>query len=100
MSLGNQDLDCNACNEYQKEDRGCIKDSPIPGRWKIGKDEYQRCPLKLITEESKWWIRTYNFMEKGILPRAGGWMDQSNKFVSAMGLISREVNNGTKRTTN
>ena len=35
-------------------------------------------------------------MEKGILPRAGGWLDQSNKFVSAMSLITSEISNINK----
>ena len=89
-------LDCNACNEYQKEDRGCINDSPVPGRWKVGTEEYNKCPVKLVNISSNWLIKAYNFMEKGILPRSGGWLDQSNKFVSAMSIISSEVSNINK----
>ncbi len=96
LNLSRYNLDCNACNEYQKEDRGCIKDSPIPGRWKVGTKEYNRCPVKLVNAESNIWINTYNFMEKGILPRYGGWLDQTNKFVSVMSLINSEIANINK----
>lgn len=37
------------------------------------------------------YIKAYNFMEKGILPNVGGWLDQSNKFLEVITFIGNEV---------
>ena len=74
-----------------KEDRGCEQDSPIPGRWSIGDIVLNRCPLKSVDNRIYWYIKAYNFLEKGVLPTSGGWLDQSNKFIEAMNLITNEM---------
>ena len=98
MQLGNLNLDCKACNKSMRRDRGCFEDSPIPGRWQINDYKFEVCPLKYIDREIYWYIKGYNFMEKGLLPGTGGWLNQPNKFMEAMVFISKEVaKNGTKQ---
>lgn len=100
MNLNKFNLDCNACTKEQKEDRGCISNSPIPGRWQLGDDKFQRCPIRWVKPEIYWYIKAYNFMEKGILPRIGGWLDQSSKFINAMNFINKELEDGKKQLSN
>jgi len=45
----------------------------------------------MIEPSVYWYFRAYNFMEKGMLPRAGGWLDQANKFIEAMSIISMNI---------
>jgi hypothetical protein len=89
--LGTFKLDCHKCSDELKVERGCEKDSPIPGAWKLYDWEFQRCPLKIITRQSAAYLRAYNFFNKGYLPNTGGWMEQPVKFIEAMEIIEREV---------
>jgi len=84
-------LDCKTCSEGQKIDRGCEKDSSIPGRWEIEGTKYQRCPISLIDNNTYWYMKAHHFMKQGMLPKNVGWMNHSNKFIEAMTFISREV---------
>ena len=74
-----------------KTERGCDKDSPIPGAWKLGEWEFERCPLKIVTNQSLDYIRAYIFFQNGYLPNSGGWLDQSVKFIDAMEVIETEI---------
>ena len=67
------------------------QDHPIKDRWKIGEYVYQRCPKSTITTETWLWIRAYNFYKSGILPNAGGWLDQTDKFNEVMLFIDNEI---------
>ena len=100
MNLGKLDLDCKTCTKEQKEERGCEHDSRVPKRWQVGDYVFQRCPIKEVGSDFFWYIKAYNFMEKGILPRQGGWLDQSNKFIEAMVFIQGEIQDGQKQITN
>jgi len=96
LNLDKLKLDCKTCTKEQKEDRGCTEDSIIPGRWQIGDEKFERCPIEYINSDIYWYIKAYNFMEKGILPRDGGWMNQSNKFIEGISFITKELNHGKK----
>jgi len=85
-------MNCRDCHKEQREERGCEKDSVIPGRWKIGDDFYQRCPIKLITEDTNEYLFAYQFYKEGFLPNGKGWANESMKFIQAMKIISSEVN--------
>lgn len=79
--------ECTAdCEAYKDQDH------PIPGRWQIGKWKFQRCPSRLMDQGIVWFTRSYMFMQKGILPDTGGWMDQTNKFIEVMQFIQGELN--------
>jgi len=84
-------LDCRACSDPEKIERGCEKDSPIQGAWKLGDWEFERCPLKIVTRESLDYVRAYIFFQNGYLPHAGGWTDQSAKFIDAVEIIENEI---------
>lgn len=88
LHVGRFGLSCKACNDNQKIDRGCVEDSPIPERWQVGDNKFSRCPLSIVDIKAYWYIRAFNFMEKGLLPRNGGWLDQANKFMEGMSIIA------------
>jgi len=59
--------------------------------WKIGNEEFSRCPRSLVTVNSAAYLNAYIFFEKGYLPNPGGWLDQPLKFIQAMRTIEAEV---------
>ena len=63
-----------------------------------GVGEFNTCPLLMPTAESAALLRLYPYFEKGILPFAGGLLDQPNGVVQAMDIIRARVNeNAAKR---
>ena len=74
-----------------KEDRGCTRDSIIPGRWEIDGVTYSRCPISIMDKNYYWYVRAHNFMNHGMLPYNLGWMQHPNKFIEAMSFISKEL---------
>lgn len=46
----------------------------------------------MVTQDSGQCITAYNFYKNGVMPRPGGWMDQSAKFIDAVQVIDGEVN--------
>lgn len=91
-------LDCRRCSERQKLERGCVDDSPIPGKWQIDDWHFQRCPVRLITQQSLEYIKAYRMFDKGYLPNPGTWLNQSAKFIEAMEIIEREIFTQAKQT--
>ena len=65
----------------------------VPGQevWELGGEEYRGCPFKLVTHKSANFIRAFNFMKRGFLPNAGGWIEQSAKLLDAFDVIEKEV---------
>lgn len=96
VGLGKLDLNCAACNEILKKERGCEQDSPIPDKWQIGEVSLQRCPLKAVDRRVFIYIKAYNFLQHGILPNTGGWLNQPAKFIEAMELIDYEISKYNK----
>lgn len=94
ISSQNEELDCRKCTDQDRIEKGCEKDSPFLDAWKIpGQDwSVQRCPLKIVQENSWNYLEAYRFYKAGYLPNAGGWMDQSIKFLAVLNIISSEVN--------
>ena len=73
-----------------KIERGCERDSPIPGKWPIGENS-QRCPAKMITRQSYEYILAHNMLQNGLLPNAGSYLEQSAKYLEAMSVIDGEL---------
>ncbi len=88
VELGRLKLDCRSCSDEAKIKNGCEYDSPIPGAWKVGDYEFQRCPKKIITLQTVEYIRAYNLYEKGILLNPGSWNEQPIKYQEVIRLIS------------
>lgn len=74
-----------------KEINGCDKDSTIPDRWVIGQYKLNRCPLKEITSEGLEYLEAYKFYKNGVLPMPGGWLNQAQTFIQAIGIIETEI---------
>lgn len=49
-----------------------------------------RCPTSHATEDVAAAFAAYHMLEAGILPVAGGWLDQSEDFVKAVEIINGE----------
>lgn len=89
--------DCDEdCKDYKD------KDHPIPGRWKIDNYEFNRCPKSQIDPRVFLWTRAFTLYGQGILPNSGGWLDQTDKYISIMLFIGSKIdsykreNNGKK----
>jgi hypothetical protein len=54
-----------------------------------GKYAY-KTPMELISQLSWRYIRAYEMFDKGFLPNGKGWMEESNKYVQSMQLVSNE----------
>jgi len=74
-----------------KEIYGCEKDSTVGDKWEIGEYKLKRCPLKVITQDGLEYLEAYRFYKNGVLPMQGGWTDQAQTFVEAMGIIDKEI---------
>jgi hypothetical protein len=59
--------------------------------WKIGDEEFSRCPRGLVTATSIEYLNAYIFFKQGFLPNPGGWLEQPLKFIQAMRVIEQEV---------
>jgi len=82
-------LDCRSCDEHLQRERGCQTDGIL--FWRIGTETYNRCPKKLITNESWQYMQAYSFYKNGILPHDKGWRYETQKYLDAMITIENEV---------
>ena len=53
----------------------------------IDGEQLTECPLKVVTGQSRLLISLRNMREQGILPEAGGLLDQPNIYTSAMNYL-------------
>ena len=53
--------------------------------------ETNRCLRQLVTPASWEFIRMYRHYKNGILPLAGGLLDQPARFVDAMEIIDEQI---------
>ena len=66
--------------------------------WVIpGVIESRTCLLPMVTEESVELLRLYPHFERGVMPFAGGLLDQPNGFVQAMDVIRVGISNASNR---
>lgn len=86
MQLG---LDCQACDEVLKKERGCTIDGIVP--FLIDGYRYTRCPIKLITRSTWEYIEAYSFYKMGFLPNGKAWRNESQKFLDAIIIIENEL---------
>jgi hypothetical protein len=68
-------LSCRACNTQIKVVRGC---------------EQGKCPVKMVTADSKFYLEAYGHYMNGYLPLPGGWMDQPSKMLQAINVVGAE----------
>lgn len=74
-----------------KTARGCEVPAPFHF-YQIGKELFNRCPLKIIEPESMLIMKAYLHYQDGFLPHAGGAMDQSNYLMEAIEILISVVN--------
>lgn len=91
MSLNPQDFNCPRCSPSEQKGKGCTEDAPIPRRWQIDEDTYQRCPVKLVTAFTWHCIELYGHYKSGFLLQSGGIIDQQAKYLRIMRVIQRAI---------
>jgi len=83
---------CSECREAGLDkSRFCEEDSPSPLSLKIDGEEYYRCPVQFVTDESVEALSAYQFYKAGFLPGPGGFMDQETRFIEQMQTIEAVV---------
>jgi len=87
ISRNPAEFNCPRCSPAKQIENGCEQDSPIPKRWEIAGQSYQRCPLRLVTAKTWLAIRLYQQYERGFLPVSGGILEQSAAFLQAVEII-------------
>lgn len=85
----NLNLDCQSCDEVLQKERGCTEKGIIP--FVIEGEHHYRCPLKVVTPLSWEYISAYGLYKKSILPNGKGWLNESDKFLTAMRIVDSEV---------
>ncbi len=87
-------LDCQSCSEDQQIDRGCEEGS-APGQYCMDNlnEQFDNCPGKYATAQSKAYIEAYFFFKQGYLPNPGGWLDQPAKLLQAIKVVTVEMEN-------
>ena len=91
-------FDCTKCTPAMQAENGCEEDSPIPERWELDGETYQRCPVKLVTGQTWLAIRLYGQYKLGFLPVVGAVLDQSALFLQAIEIIQAEIAKWEKHT--
>ena len=78
-------MDCQKCSEDVKAIRGCEQEVEP---YIIEGEQYTRCPIKLITRETRGILNLYsNVKNYGVLPNTGGLLDQGCKVIELMNII-------------
>lgn len=81
---------CATCTPTQKIVRGCLAPAPTPVLLIDGEPIY-RCPVALLTLETATLCRLYPHYTRGVLPVAGGLLDQTATFLDAMEVLAAEI---------
>lgn len=58
--------------------------------------QFDRCPRTYLTQNMEEWIVAYKMFKNGFLPNAGGWLQQSSKFIQVMTFLEMEISNHEK----
>lgn len=80
-------LDCHKCTDQLKVARGCNERRMLL----IEGYEINKCPMKYAGEKEFGFIKAYGHYKNGLLPNAGGWLEQPADFVEAMEIIENVV---------
>jgi hypothetical protein len=74
-----------------KRERGCEEPTGRPFYDIPEYGELDRCPVTVLTNESREAMRFYSHWSDGRFPVAGGMLDQSNTLIEAMETLTRTV---------
>ena len=83
-------MNCRRCIS-KKDEAPCEYEIPGQEFWEINGEQYNGCPLKIVTVLSANFLRAFNFYKAGFWPNAGGWLDQPAKLLDAFDAIEREL---------
>jgi hypothetical protein len=76
---------CAACDEARRREYGCESDTERQEHWLRleGGEVVKRCPYALAGPREYRCVQYAGLIESGILPDAGGWLDQAAAFTDA-----------------
>ncbi len=65
----------------------------MPGQeeWEVDGDVYRGCPYKIVTRQSVWYVKAYQFFKAGFFPNGKSWLDQSAKLLDAFDVIEKSL---------
>ncbi|HNX82481.1 MAG TPA: hypothetical protein PKL77_10095 [Candidatus Omnitrophota bacterium] len=77
--------DCRECTAFFQKARGCVESLPEA----VTIEGYQvfNCPRSFVDSKTEEYIQAYVQWRGGHLPNAGGYMNQTAKFIESMILI-------------
>ena len=87
--------DCLECTAFFQKARGCVE--PLPEAITIEGYKVFNCPKSFVDSKTEEYIQAYFQWRNGHLPNAGGYMDQTAKFIEAVGLIDRYMGKFTEK---
>ncbi len=90
ISEGELKRPCPNCTDEEKRDYGCTEDGDERYWTKLkgDKDYIKRCPYSMVKREHIRIVQSASLLDSGILPDAGGWLDQASSFVKSVCIVS------------
>ena len=82
---------CRKCTPAMQEAWGCDTDAPHPFHV-IDGEPITRCPVTILTNDTRRLMGLYVHYTKGFLPAAGGILNQTAYYYQAMEVLVVEVN--------
>lgn len=85
---------CDAATKETQFTLQCLTceglDAKCPECKGTGTVEYHRCPHTYVDPQHWSIVRAVGMADRGLMPAAGGWADQSATFVDALNLVRAE----------
>jgi hypothetical protein len=76
---------CAACDDARRREYGCTEDTDRQEHWLTTDDGevIKRCPSALVGARELRVVQYCGLIESGVLPDAGGWLDQAATYCDA-----------------
>ncbi len=81
---------CANCDDDRRREYGCTEDTDHQEHWLTleGGEVVKRCPYALVGERERHAVQCTGLIECGVLPVAGGWLDQAATFCDAAQVVA------------
>lgn len=87
--VGKNNLNCHKCNAQLQKVRGCTE--PVAEARYMDGVTSNRCPLKVVNQQSITYLMIYNHYKAGFLPHEGGILQQPSKILDAIKVIESTI---------
>lgn len=82
--------DCSQCDERRRREYGCTEDTLRQEHWLTLEDDgdvVKRCPRAIVGLRELRVMQYAALIESGVLPDAGGWLDQAASLTEAIAVM-------------